>query len=336
MLDADEEMKTSSASALCRFSSVRSLMWLLSIVGLLCAGWWAFDLTRPHYRGHTVTWWFVQFEFGHVPNQEVVAAFQAMGAKAVPFLISQLEARPSKVMAALDTVLIRLRPREPYGRRLLFRKEQASRLLGEIGQPARPAIPALETAASNPMWFISTPARAALIKIRGDAFDSYIQLLKDRSNCMIWYPNAMMLGELGTNASAAVPLLLDALQDTNGIIQAHALIALGMIGCQPKRCVPAMIPFLTNLDVALRQKAFFAVRAFKREAHSARREIMVGLTDSDPWTRSQALLAVDEVHSSGEQREALPNVEALLSDPVPYVREMAERTLPRIRANTSK
>ena len=291
-------MKTRASGSL-RFFSFRRCVGLLSIAGLLCAGWWAFDLTRPHYRGHTAAWWFAQLELGQGANREVVTAFQAMGPKEVPFLIFQLEARPSKARAALDSVLIRLRPHEPYERRLLFRKENASRLLGEIGQPARTAIPALEAAACHPMWFVSTAAKAALIKIRGDAFDSYIKRLKDRSNCLTWYPNAILLGELGTNASAAVPLLLEALKDTNAIIQAHALVALGMIGCQSERCVPAIIPFLTNIDVGLRQKAFFAVRAFKKEAHAARQEIMRGLTDSDPWTRSQALLAVDEVLSSG-------------------------------------
>jgi HEAT repeat protein len=329
-------MNSKDSTARFRSAKAVQLATVLTSVGLLCAGWWVFDLTRPHYRGHTAAWWFGQLELGQAANQEVVTAFQAMGAQAVPFLISQLEARPSKAMAALDAVLIRWRPREPYDRRLLFRKERASRLLGDIGAPARPAIPGLETAASNSMWFVSTAAKAALIKIRGDPFDSYIQLLQDRSDCLTWYPNAMLLGELGTKASAAVPLLLDALQDTNSIIQAHALLALGMIRCEPERCVPAMTPFLTNVDVALRQKAFFAVRAFKRAAHSARQEIVLGLTDPDPWTRSQALLAVDEVLSSVEQRQALLKAEALLADPVPYVKEMAKQIVPRIRASASK
>jgi hypothetical protein len=108
------------SSARTSFQSPRAshfALWLF-MVRLLCGvGWWAFNLTKPQYRGHTAAWWFGQFELGQTANQDVVTAFQAMGAKAVPFL-----------------------------------------------------------AASNPMWFVSTAAKAALIKIRGDAFDSYAYL----------------------------------------------------------------------------------------------------------------------------------------------------------------
>jgi hypothetical protein len=320
------------------FSSrkVSRWLWLLFLAGVLAAGWWAWDLRTARYRGHTAAWWFRRPEIDPMTEEDVPTAFRAMGKPAVPFLISQLQARPSKLLGALDSIAIRFKPREPYERRLLFRQQRASQLLGEIGPPARAAIPSLEVAASNSMWFVWTAAKAALIKIRGDPFTPYIQLLSDRSNCLTWYPNAMLLGELGTNAFAAVPILLESLQYTNAIIQANAIIALGMIRCTPERCVPAIIPFLTNADVALRQKAFFAVRSFKAAASPAGPEIILGLGDRDPWTKIMALQAANEVLSPTEKRKALREIEALLSDSSPYVREWAKRVVPSIQASASK
>ena len=131
-------------------------------------------------------------------------------------------------------------------------------------------------------------------------------------------------------------LLLESLRDSNQIIQAHALIALGRIKSDPQICVPAVIPFLTNQSVSLRQKAYSAILAFADHAESATEAIAVGLHDSDPWTKRQALIAVARILSPADQRRVLPQVEALLNDPEPFIRDAAKEWLPKIRASAAK
>jgi HEAT repeat protein len=260
-----------------------------------------------------------------------------MGSSAVPWLVAELESPPSPFGYAMNSLLNRIRKYPlDYNQQHSWRHERACNLLREMGESARDAIPFLEKASTNGMWYIATSARAALVKLRKESLAPYIALLNNRSDPISWYSNAMMIADCGTNAAPAIPLLLTSLQNSNNIIQAHAIIAMGMIRCEPQVCVPAIIPFLTNADVALRQKAYFALLAFKDHTHDASNEVIIGLNDSDPWTRSQALLAVDEILSSAERRRALPHAEALLSDPNPFVRDSAKKLLPRIRAKASK
>jgi hypothetical protein len=97
-----------------------------------------------------------------------------------------------------------------------------------------------------------------------------------------------------------------------------------------------VIPFLTNADVSLRQKAYFAILAFADHAESATEAIAVGLHDSDPWTKRQAVIAVAQILSPAAQRRVLPQVEALLSNPDPFISDAAKEWLPRIRASAAK
>lgn len=316
----------------------RCWLWVLMsgcIVSIIC---WAYHVTGPRYQGRTANHWFALYTSRDDTDREMaIAAFRAMGSKAVPMLVAKLEAAPSRYGSAIDSVLNWFR-RTPsnYNQQLNWNREIACHLLGEIGGPSRAAIPALEKASTDGLWYVATAARAALIKLRNEPIAPYVELLKDRRNALKWYPHAMLLGYCGTNASAAVPLLLESLQDSNQIIQAHALIALGMIKTDSRDCVPVVIPFLTNSDLALRQKAYFAILAFKDHAQSASNEIILGLSDSDPWVQSQALLAVGEILPLVEQRRALPLVERLEGSSDSSIRDSAKKLSRKIRTAPSK
>ena len=116
----------------------------------------------------------------------------------------------------------------------------------------------------------------------------------------------MMVGQFGAEAEPAVPILLEALQHTNNVIQAHALIVSGMIARQPEQCIPAIVPFLTSANVSDRQKAIRALRDFGTNALPARHAIQGALNDSDPWVRSEAedvmklLREFDDLNSNAE------------------------------------
>lgn len=292
----------------------------------------------PEYQGKSGRYWFSVYNSAETAHSELaITAFRAMGSNVVPMLIAELEATPSRMDPFLSALFNRFRsfPRD-YLQQINWRRDRAAELLFEMGEAARPATPALEKAATDPMWYIQTSAKATLIRLRNESLAPHIELLKDRSDPIKWYPNAMLLGKFGTNAQTAVPLLIQSLQDSDQIIQAHALIALGMIKSNPQVCVPAVIPFLTNANVSLRQKAYFAILAFADHAERATEAIAVGLHDSDPWTKRRAVIAVAKILSPAEQRRVLPQVEALLNDPEPFISDTAKEWLPIIHASASK
>jgi hypothetical protein len=183
-------------------------------------------------------------------------------------------------------------PEEIYRQRKEMWQERAAYLLGEMGAGAQSAETNLTNAAASSNWSLRGAATVALMKIRQQPPDSLIEQLKDTSNWHAWYENAMMVGQFGARAEPAVPILLNALQDPSPIIQAHALIALGMIDRQPEKCVPAIMGFLASPDRGLRQKAIRALVAFGTNAMPARQAIQSALNDSDPYVRREAKSAM--------------------------------------------
>ena len=214
-----------------------------------------------------------------------------MGRQTVPFLIERLEAGPSaRVKRLLEK--ISTTPSEIYRQNKEMWQDRAAYLLGELGAAGQPAETNLTRAAASENWSLRGSAIVALMKIRGQPLEPLIEKLRDTTDYRAWYENAMMVAQFGTRAEPAIPILLEALQHSNNIIQAHALIALGRIARQPDQCVPAITPFLASPNVSDRQKAIGALLAFGTNALPARTEIRAALDDADPWVRQEAELAM--------------------------------------------
>ena len=255
-----------------------------AIIGLLLA--WP---SGPFYEGRSVHKWFYRAgDFDSPSDREMDReAFRAMGREAVPFLVRRLEAAPSERIKGLLSRVSSV-PGEIYRQRKEMWQFRAAYLLGEMGPAAESAETNLTTAAVSGSWSLRGAATVALMKIKQQPLEPLIEKLKDKSDWRAWYENAIMVGQFGPRAEGAVPILLEALQHTNNIIQAHALIALGWIARQPDKCIPAIMPFLSSPNVSDRQKAMGALLAFGTNALVARKSIRSVLTDSDPWVREQA------------------------------------------------
>lgn len=189
-------------------------------------------------------------------------------------------------------------------------RASAAHALGEIGPAARTAIPELNAATAvsdlNSSWYVRMAVKAALIKVNQEPLAPYIEQLKNTSNIDQWYQDAMMIGELGTNASEAVPVLVSAISPTNHpVVQAHAAIALGMIHSRPQICVPPLAQMLKSPDVALRQKAIWALPRFGRAAKPAWNEILHCLQDSDDYTRHTARDALKRIDPDAAKKEGI-------------------------------
>lgn len=245
----------------------------------------------PSYQGKSIKRWFYE------PGKEDTAAFRAMGGEAVPFLVERLEDAPSErvkgFLASLSSI-----PSEIYRQQKQMWQHRAAYLLGEMGTAAQPAETNLVSATASRDWGLRGGATVALMKIRHEPLDPLIEKLRDTGDSQVWYENATMVGQFGARAEPAIPILLDSLQHTNNVIQAHALIALGMIAKRPEKCVPAIVPFLTSPNVSDRQKAMGALLAFGTNALPAKAAIETASHDPDPWTRTKAKTALELLNKS--------------------------------------
>jgi HEAT repeat protein len=256
----------------------------------------------PSYEGKSIQAWFYQAGDPDSPldpdkDQE---AFRAMGPQAVPFLVNRLEAAPSARVKGWLTAVSHTAG-EVYRQRKEMWQIRAAYLLGEMGPAAKPAVSNLVRAAASGNWALRGQATVALMKIRGQPPDALIEKLKDTSDWKAWYEDAMMVGSFGSRAEPAVPLLVNALGSTNNIIQAHALIALGMIGREPNRCIPAIVPFLNSPSISDRQKAMGALLDFGTNALPAKPAIQAALSDSDLWVRHEAEIAMKMLQGADDR-----------------------------------
>ena len=220
---------------------------------------------EPSCKGKPLHYWVDPWAYGGQESpQDVTAALNAMQNRAIPYLIDKLRWKPRPIMLKLYQQFPRFPPFMSYVQGASNPRGPAAHALGQFGPLATNAIPQLLILSSNSdlssSWYDRGCAQAALVKIRQEPLTPYIDKLKDTSDLDAWYQNAMMIGEFGADATNAIPNLLSALNPTNHpVIQAHAVIALGMIHSQPEVCVPAIVPFLSSPDVALRQKAVYAL-----------------------------------------------------------------------------
>ncbi len=228
-----------------------------------------------------------------------------MRERAVPYFLERLRWKPSPLIQKLNNKFPTVPLFIAYQQGRWDPRGKAAHDLGEFGSLASNAIPDLTAASTNhdlsSSWYQEVCAKAALIKIKQESLAPYIEQLTNTSvsgfsSIENWYQNALMVGEFGTNAAAAVPNLILALGPTNHpVIQDHALIALGEIRSRPEVSVPAIIPFLRSSDIALRQKAVLALGEFRGAAKPAWAELTRSLDDSDPWTRHSAAATLKSI-----------------------------------------
>jgi HEAT repeat protein len=166
------------------------------------------------------------------------------------------------------------------------RRWKAAEVLGQLGEEARAATPALLAALHDPDPHVQTVATKALGEIGpaadvvpalterlgvGDraatiralsrfkaearpAIPALLELLKDPDPRIRWEA-ARTLGKIGADAAVAVPALVEAFKDPEAPVREHAAEALGDIGPPAKDGVPALIEALRDADMKVRRDA---------------------------------------------------------------------------------
>jgi HEAT repeat protein len=244
--------------------------------------------------------------------------FTVLGASAepaVPALIAMLEDENFEVRVLAAFCLYRIGPAakdavpalqkfleaathsKVHPQRSWHERYWPARVLGAIGLAARPALPQLRALTNDADLLVRESAHAALIKITGEGLDPFVAMLKDSSNLTNWLSAARVVQLVGTNAAAAIPFLVPALQYTNQSMCGNAIQALGTIHMQPEVCIPALTPFLQATNDWLRLHTLEAIREFGRSAGPAlpTAEIIRCLQDSSGLVRQQATNTLRQV-----------------------------------------
>ncbi len=177
---------------------------------------------------------------------------------------------------------------------------------------------------------VAARARAALLEIRQESITPLLALLED-THSTNWFGAARTVRHLGTNADAAVPLLVSALQSTNLGVREYALLALGGVASRPDIAVPALIGCLQDKSAYIRRDAIDALCKFKRSKQQIVPLLLSSMQDTDNNVWLGAAFGLEEFLDKDEKRTLyVPALIKSLNTPNPTIRANAGMFLKRI------
>lgn len=210
-------------------------------------------------------------------------------------MIGKLGPRAAAATPDLAAELHRLR-----GAELEPLQEAIADALGQLGSPARDALPALSRAVGRTV--------------------DIDQAIK-RSTELI----------LASSDSQDVAALVRQLASRDASVRLRGVKALGVIGPAARYAVPDLITVLGDTDPDVRRGALVALRLIQPDARpnlQIARAIALDLTDPDPAVRLIAVRALGRL--GGVAAPTAGALEALLNDPDPDVRKAAADALARL------
>jgi HEAT repeat protein len=144
---------------------------------------------------------------------------------------------------------------------------------------------------------------------------------------------ARTLANIGRNAEAASPALIQALKDENPLVRREAAWALAKIGSRDKAIVPFLVDMLKDKSAEVRGTAIRALGSIGPQAAPAVPALVDGLEHGDQLTRKLAAEALGRI--GREAKAAVPALrQALDADPI--VARAAREALGRIEAKEGK
>jgi HEAT repeat protein len=176
----------------------------------------------------------------------------------------------------------------------------ALNVIGQIGEKAKPALPAVKKG------------------LRDKEFNVRLQAV-------------FAAGAMGPVAKGAVPELLDVIrQDDTGFLEAQVTIALKKVG---PGAVPALRKGLSDKSPKVRRAAAFSLGLLGPKAYEAVPELTKALTDDETLVRVLAAEALGKIGTEAEP--ALPALKTALKDKEAAVRINAALALVLISADTA-
>jgi HEAT repeat protein len=121
----------------------------------------------------------------------------------------------------------------------------------------------------------------------GKAVSEWIARLKDKDD-KVRLKAAMSLRQLGPEAKAAVPALLESLKDNSASVRCESAFALQRVGPAAKPAIPSLIEALKDADYHVRLWSLIALAEFGADARAAAPALASILKEPDIVLRAQA------------------------------------------------
>jgi len=257
---------------------------------------------EPTISGRPLTYWL--YTWRHESNEwpeTLPDVLTGMDDRCVTFLVRELGWRPSLLVSRLNYVPSRMINVEPFHDGPDYRVSAAV-ALGILGSRATPAISALEDLAHRHNAWESesgTAARgaaiAALVRLRHQPVETIVARMLNYGDIDA-NDYAYALSYLGTNASAAVPLLVKMIETSaDDTVMCRAASSLRAIHSYPELTVPALMSLLTHTNHFVRWHAVCGLESFGGAARPAWNALVGCLSDPDEGVRQRATNVLQKI-----------------------------------------
>ena len=315
-----------------RFRSSRRFVIVAALcVSLLAVLFFALWNRGPLYQGKSARYWVGQL----VRNEsEAHRALVELGPAAVPALIDAVSARENTIIKSVRPKLPNfVRRHFPNSIEILVRREQAVRVLSDLGTNAAPAVPALIAVVDPSDGFaIGYSPHDALTKIGEAGIPQLIDVLQSRiprSRARA----AVYLGLLGAKASAAAPALGKAIDDRDPAVRFQAVTALWQIGPPARAALPQLKAALGRDDDYFRLQIVQALWEISHEVESTVPILIKVLGDANNPNRARAAMLLAQMGPAA--RDAVPALRSVMREEFSYTRVKAEEALKAMDAQTA-
>ncbi len=263
--------------------------------GLILIAALLFTATRsrePVYQGKKLSAWLEKLYSGYSPEEgsaELELAIRQMGTNTLPFLLSRLRSKNSRIKLKIDELA-----RKQDFINIQFHDNNTDRYTAVVafqflGPMARPAMPALVEMLND--TDICYEVAYALGAIGPEAIPALTNTWT-QSNSTIRTAGFRALVSMGTNAETALPFLIAALQDTDSYIRRGAADSMFYVGTnRPALAIPALIKTLDDPDLKVRRVTIRSLGSFTSKAQTAVPKL-TELLGQREWSGSAAMTLV--------------------------------------------
>jgi HEAT repeat protein len=163
--------------------------------------------------------------------------------------------------------------------------------LGTLGQQAKCELVFLRVLTLDENETVSAAARSAVLRIEGDLLAGLAQGLQDNS-ASVRTQSAKELADMGTNAKAALPNLVEALADRNSAVRLAVLDAFSAIG---PNAVMVLGESLRDKNTEVRVNAIYALGRMGPDVRFVLPDLIAVTYEVDVRVRDQAMASLARI-----------------------------------------
>jgi len=264
---------------------------------------------EPKYNGRKLTEWLEELRHPSSPSPlartNAMIAIRHMGTNAVPYLVTMLHAKDSKLKSKCVDLLSRQRWVNFHFRDDYLRRDDALRGLGVLGPDAKTAIPEIAKLLDDRLHAQMTAY--TLHQIGAEAVPVLNQALKSTNS----WARSQAAGFLGVSGDeASVPGLIAALKDPDFVTKSRAAHALSRFPEQAEVIVPALTGCLNDPDDTFRMNAARALSSFGEKAKPAFPALMKMVTSTNSQEGTTAAAMLMKIDSEAAMTAFIKNLES--------------------------